>query len=157
MKNLRLFVLCACIYGGGYTAAAQTRPVPLNEPDYNKPRLFQAYPEKITINTNSFQHLFSAPVGSLVQANIADGSSFQFAGEVISAASKYNNRIISVVIRSSNFPGACLTVSKLTAENGTVSYTGRIISKEHGDVYVLQEEKGLFSLIKKNYTDIVNE
>jgi hypothetical protein len=154
MKNLCILALCACLYST--TVVAQTNTVPLNEPDYNKPRLFQSYPEKISVNTDAFSNLFTAAVGSTVDANLS-GSSFRFSGEVVSAASKYDNRIISVVIRSSNFPGACLTLSKLTSDNGTVTYTGRIISKAHGDVYVLQQENGLFSLIKKNYYDLVNE
>lgn len=154
MKNHLFLALCTGIISVG--AAAQTSTVPQNEPDYNKPRLFQNYPEKIAINTDAFTFLFKAAVGSTVETTIG-GSNFRFAGEVVSAASKYENRIISVVIRSSNFPGACLTLSKLTNQNGVVSYTGRIISKDHGDVYVLKQENGTFSMNKKNYYDVVNE
>jgi hypothetical protein len=157
MKSLRILALCACLYSVSYNASAQTNKFPINEPDNNKPRLFQSYPEKIAVNTDVINSLFSTPVGSITASQKSDGVSFPFEGEVISTVSKYENRIISVVIRPAGFPNAYLTVSRITDESGNISYTGHIISKGKGDAYVLQQENGLFSLIKKNYNDIVIE
>jgi hypothetical protein len=157
MKNLRMLALCACFYGVSAGVAAQTNKLPLNEPDNNKPKLFQNYPEKVAVGTELFGSLFTTAVGKTTSAKSADGSPFLFDGELVSSVSKYENRIISLVIRPVNFPNAYFTVSKITDEQGNISYTGRIISKANGDVYVLKQENGFFSFIKKNYNDVVTE
>ncbi len=158
MKNIRTTVLCTCISLFSLSAFAQNSEVPpVNEPDYNKPKLFAAYPEKIAVDLTTINNLFLASVGAAVDLNIATGSSFRFAGEVVSTVSKYENRIRSVVVRSSNFNGAVLTVSRITNTDGSITYTGRLLSRQHGDVYELQYLNDRFSLVKRNYYDIVNE
>jgi hypothetical protein len=67
------------------------------------------------------------------------------------------NNIHSVVIRSRNFNGATLTLSSSAQPNGTVKFTGRIISFQHGDLYELQNQNNQYILIKKNFYDLINE
>ncbi|MEQ1675531.1 MAG: hypothetical protein ABL876_02445 [Chitinophagaceae bacterium] len=158
MKNLRTSLLCVCISIIGFSAAAQNQDTPaLNEPDYNKPKLFAAHPDQIPVNLTNINALLSSSVGNAVDMNVSATTSFRFTGEVISTVSKYQNRIISVVIRSSNFSGAIFSISKITNDNGTISYTGRLISKRFGDVYELKELNGSFVLVKKNYYELINE
>jgi hypothetical protein len=76
---------------------------------------------------------------------------------VISAVSKYNNTIQSVVIRCADFDGARLTLSKVNMPDGTTKYTGRIISIRHGDLYQLIQEDAGWVLVKKNFYDLINE
>jgi hypothetical protein len=76
---------------------------------------------------------------------------------VSSVANKFENTLQSVVIRSTNFPGAALSFSKLTKEDGTISYVGRIISFQHGDAYEITMENGQYFFIKKGFYDLVNE
>lgn len=158
MKNIRTAVLCASISLFSLSAFAQNSEVPpVNEPDYNKPKLFAAYPEKIAVDLTTINNLFLTSLGAAVDLNIATGSSFRFAGEVVSTVSKYEDRIRSVVVRSSNFNGAVLSVSRITNTDGSITYTGRLLSRQHGDVYELQYLNDRFSLVKRNYYDIVNE
>ena len=146
---LSLLLICA-------TASAQER-IPVNEPDLNKPKLFTDLPDKIPVHILDLQALVNTGSGKEVSLTLEKNTSTGFNGKVISAASKYNNNIRSVVIRSSNFNGATFTLSSSILANGTVKFTGRIISLQHGDLYELQEQDKQYILIKKNYHDLINE
>ena len=158
MKNLRTSVLCVCVTLYSLCSSAQTPGViPVNEPDYNKPKLFQGMPDNISVSTVNLNSLFNTQVGFTVNVNLSDVSSFQFQGEVVSAVSKYSNSIQSVIIRSTNYNGAKLTITKVTDENGAAVFRGRILSLQHGDLYELQYADGRYALVKRNLHDLVNE
>ena len=99
--------------------------------------------------------MLQAEVGKTVSFAFANNVNFQ--GVVSSVATKFENTLQSVVIRSSNFPGAAFSFSKLTKEDGTVSYVGRIISFQHGDAYEITMENGQYYFVKKGFYDLVNE
>ncbi len=159
MKNLRTSVLCACIALTSLGAFAQgtTDPVPVNEPDYNKPKLFANLPDQVQLNTDDLASLFSNPVGSPAGIRLSDDARLRFEGVVVSSGSKYNNSIVSVVIRSSNFSGANLTISRVTLDDGATVYRGRILSLHNGDLYELQQREGRYYFVKRNFYDLVNE
>lgn len=158
MKHFRTTLLCACICITGLTAVAQTSDAPpVREPDLSKPKIFASYPDQVPVDITVFNSLLNNTVGSSIDQNIAAGSNFRISGQVISVTSKYENRISSVVIRSSNFGGARLCLTRITNEDGSISYTGRMLSKEYGDVYELQKINDRFTLVKRNYYDLVNE
>jgi hypothetical protein len=147
-----LFILCCA------TGFAQNRAT-INEPDYNKPILFANFPDKIPVTTDELKSLFSndAAKGKDAAVNFADKKLPGFNGKLVSIASKYNNSIRSVVIRSTHFNGATLTLSSSTTTDGAARYTGRIISFQHGDLFVLQKENDQYYLIKKKYHELINE
>lgn len=158
MRHFRTAVLCACLCIAATSAFSQSQDAPpLREPDPNKPRLFNAYPEQIPVDIAVFTNLLSSPVGSSIEQDFGAGTSFRFAGQVVSAVSKYENRINSVVIRSTNFNGARFSFTRTLQEDGNYTYTGRLISKEHGDVYELQQLNNRFVLVKRSYYDLVND
>ncbi len=82
---------------------------------------------------------------------------FKLEGQVVSVVSKYNNSIQSVVINTSNFNGARLTFSRIKKQDGSVIYSGRIVSFEHGDLFQLINKDGEFVLVKRNFNELVNE
>jgi len=139
-------------------AFAQSKD-PINKPDQNKPSLFAGFPDKIPVDINELKTVFSnaAAKGNNAALKFADNKLPGFSGKIVSTASKYNNSIQSVVIRSTQFNGATLTLSSSTTTDGAASYTGRIISFQHGDLYVLQKENDKYYLIKKKYDEIINE
>lgn len=147
-----LFLLC-CASG-----FAQNRAT-IHEPDTNKPALFAGFPDKIPVTIDELKTLFSndAARGTAAVVSFADKKLPGFNGKVVSVSSKYNNSIRSVVIRSTHFNGATLTLSSSTTTDGAASYTGRIISFQHGDLFVLQKENDQYYLIKKKYHELVNE
>jgi hypothetical protein len=155
MKNLQLpgFVLSLFFYCG--VASAQ-KNIPINEPDQNKPKLFTNLPDRISVDISHLENLLTVETGKEVSLKLGNKDLPGFNGKVISVVNKYNN-INSVVIRSSNFNGAILTLSSSTKSDGTVKFTGRIISFEHGDLYDLQNQNDQYILIKKNFYDLINE
>jgi hypothetical protein len=153
MKNLKLLAFITCFTS--ISSFAQTNSLPVREPDYNKPRLFQQYGEKIAFSTNTIDELLKTPVGTMVETTF--GNEFLVTGQVLSVTSKFDNQIRCIVIRVNNFSGAALVLSKITNNDSTMQYTGRMISKEYGDLYMLQQDNGQYQMVKKNYTDIVAE
>lgn len=154
LYSFGLLLICCCTL-----SQAQEDRVQLHEPDHNKPALFKDLPEKIPVDINEMKDLFS-PVASK-----GDGSSCRFLdkklpgfeGKIISATSKYNNSLRSVVVSSTRFNGATLTFSSFTATDGTTRYSGRIVSFQNDDCYVLERHDDQYFLIKKKFHELVSE
>lgn len=153
MKNLAMAVFCLSLFCTCLHSNAQTPPV--REPDMNRPTLFQNLPNKISCRINDLSTLLESEIGKPVSYSFTDNLSFQ--GVVSSVASKFDNTLLSVVIRSTNFPGAALSFSRIIKNDGTVSYVGRIISFQHGDAYEINLENGQYYFVKKGFYDLVNE
>ncbi|HQW43924.1 MAG: hypothetical protein IPP02_03380 [Chitinophagaceae bacterium] len=157
MKNLRTAALCVSISLYSLSSVAQTGDIPINEPNLNKPKLFQNLPDIIPVKMNNITVLMGAEVGRPVSLSLSDATVFQFEGIIVSSVSKYENTIQSIVIRSTNFPGATLTVSRITDDTGNISYIGRMLSMQHGDMFELKNENSQFLLVKRKFYDLVNE
>ena len=153
MKNLVRGILCLSVFFIGTKLNAQKPPV--REPDMSRPSLFQNLPEKISCRVNDLSALLQSEVGNTVSFSFTNNITFQ--GVVSSVATKFENTLQSVVIRSTNFPGAAFSFSKLTKDDGTISYVGRIISFQHGDAYEITNENGQYYFVKKGFYDLVNE
>ena len=156
MKNLRTAALCACIMLYNLCSIAQTQ-IRSSDPTIIKPKLFQGLPENISINPDNLSSLLNTPVGHAVSINLSDISNFQFEGQVISASSPGENNIQTVVIRSTNYNGARLTLSGIINADGTISYSGRILSFQHGDLFELKNQDGHYILVKRKLNDLINE
>ena len=154
MKNLRTVACCLTFAFCALNSSAQRNDVPLNEPDLNKPELFRQSPEKIAIDAVQLASLLVSPVGEPVVISLP---SFRFEGNVISTVSKYSNTMQSVVIRSTNYDGATLTITKIIDASGTISFTGRILSMKHGDLYELKQVENGLALVKNKFYKVVNE
>lgn len=160
MKNLRTHAVCVCMMLLSCAAFAQTQNnPPLNEPDMNRPTLFDNLPDRIPVNMSRITTLITRSVGSTISMDMSDNASapLRIDGEVVSSASNFDNKLESVVIRSSNFNGAAFTISKIIDKDGIVSYTGRIVSIKSGDLFELKNENGNYMLVKRKFYDLVNE
>jgi len=153
MKNLVKGFICLSLLFICLQSNAQKLPV--REPDMNRPTLFQNLPNKISCRINDLSALLQSEMGKPVSFSLVDNLSFQ--GVVSSVASKSDNTLNSVVVRSTNFPGAALSFSRVTKEDGTYSFVGRIISFQHGDAYEINLENGQYYFVKKGFYDLVNE
>lgn len=129
--------------------------LPVKEPDTNRPALFKNLPSRISCPVSNLESLLEYPVGKKVNILIAD--EMQFMGTVSSVSSRDDQSIKSVVIRSGNIEGAALTFSRITKEDGSAYFTGRLISFQHADVYEIKNEKGQYVFIKKGFYDMINE
>jgi hypothetical protein len=159
MKNLRTIVLCASITLCCLYSAAQTQNPVVNEPDYNKPLAFDKFPEMIPVSISNLNDLVNSKTGVSIHTDFStDAKTAPFEGKVVSAVSKYDNKVQTVFIKSTNYNGATLYISKVTGDDGTVRYNGRLMSGfQHGDLYVLRQQDGGFILVKKNFYDVINE
>ena len=153
MKNLAKGFICLTLFFICLQSSAQKLPV--REPDMNRPTLFQNLPDKISCRINDLSALLELETGRPVSFSFSNNLNFQ--GVVSSVASKFDNTLNSVVIRSTNFPGAALSFSRITKEDGSFSYVGRIISFQHGDAYEINLENGQYYFVKKGFYDLVNE
>jgi len=152
MKTLQsgsLLLLCALI-----SLISFGQSIPINEPDYNKAKLFQDLPDRLPVQVSSLQNLLNLQIGQAANFQLTNNAVLQ--GAVVSAATKYNT-IQSIVIRSTNRTGASFSFSKITQPDGSVKYTGRIISRQSSDGFELSLEKGQYFLVKKQFYDMVNE
>jgi len=127
--------------------------VPINEPDYNKPKLFADLPDRVDFNPNNLSNLFELQVGQSV--NLPISSDFTFSGLVVSKSN--DPKSSSVVIRSTNRVGARLVFTKVSDTDNTIKYIGRIISLQHGDSYEIVFENNQYYLKKKGLYDLINE
>ncbi len=156
MKNLRTSVLCTCMILISFCAVAQDQKIPINNPDMNKPHLFDNLPAKISFNPETFIGLGSKQKGSTISTNLSTDATVVFEGKLVSSSND-NGNTQKIVIRSTNYPGATFSMSKVVKSDGTIIYTGRLLSFKHGDAFVLQKNNGQYELVKKNFYDLVNE
>ncbi len=156
MKNLKVAAFSVCITFCSVCAIAQNiqnRSVSVNEPDYNKPKLFGDLPERINFNPTVLSALLNTQVGQSI--DLAVTPVFRIAGQVVSKADDQNST--SVVVRMTNRPGARLIFTKLTDPNNSVKYIGRIISLKHGDSYEITSENDQYYLKKKGIYELMTE
>jgi len=157
MKDLRTVVIIAGICCFTATSFAQESKVPINEPDYNRPAQFDQLPARIAVTTAELDQVIHFQAGKKATISFASKSSLQFEGQVVSVADHAEQKFQSVVFRSTNFPGASFTIAKRVDEEGVITYTGRIISFQHADLFELKKENGNYFLVKRNFYDLVNE
>ena len=150
-------MLCMCIALFSLCSYGQNHTTSINQKDYNNSGSLTNLPELIPANIADLTTLLDAPVGHTVRVNIGSDSQLILEGKVVSISSKYENTVQSVVIRSTNFPGTRLMFSKISKADGTLSYAGRILNIQNGDLYELQNQNGQFVLIKKKLNDFVND
>jgi hypothetical protein len=118
-----------------------------------KQKLFLAYPDNISLSKTIITEVFSYNIGTSVSINLANN--FHFAGIVISNQQTYDN-LQMIMIRSSENNHSIFQLSKITNNDNTISYTGRIINNDAADGYVIKNNEGIYSL-QKFETDRVLE
>jgi hypothetical protein len=153
MRNLRTGALCVFFFSLSFAGFAQHAPLPITEPDYNKPKLFAALPQTLSLMPEALQSLLQAVEGERVSF-VLGGATYK--GTVVSLSDKADTNVRSVVIRSSNYPGSAFTVTEIK-DGDRMVYRGRIISRDHSDAYELQVMNGQYRLVKKHQLNIMNE
>ena len=156
MKNLKVAAFSVCIFFCSICSIAQNiqnRSVSVNEPDYNKPKLFGDLPERINFDPIVLSALLNTQVGQSI--NLAVTPVFRISGQVVSKADDQNST--SVVVRLINRPGARLIFTKLTDPNNSVKYIGRIISLKHGDSYEIISKNDQYYFKKRGINELMTE
>jgi hypothetical protein len=134
-------------------AQLQAKSLPLNEPNYNRPKLFVDLPDSLGFNPSDFSNLFESKTGDRVNIPLTNGSGFS--GQVISKSERPKST--SIVIALTNRAGARFIFTKVTDENNSINYLGRIISLKHGDSYEIMKENNHYYFRKKGIYDLMSE
>ena len=144
-KTMSILLVCLCTYAAGFTQ--QTTAA--------KPRVFDNQPSSITISENLLQSFFSL---SPNQETILDfGSSFKFPCRVLSKQAKYNN-LHTVIVKSSLFGNAIFQVSRITNDDNSISYVGRIMNERAFDGFAIKKgSDGTYKLEKFETGKILDE
>lgn len=154
MKTLKTIAIIA-LFGLSSLCSNAQEKIPVNEPNYNKPKLFEDLPQKMNLTISDMQSLFDLSVGTSVMAKLT--KNFHFKGTIVSKSGNAETSVRSVVIKSTTRQGAVLTFTRITNEDGSLIYRGRIISKESIDAYEIVKENDQYILEKKNYYEMVRE
>jgi hypothetical protein len=157
MKMFKAIATCVLLCLSYFYSEAQENLPRINEPDYNKPKLFEDLPQKMNLTISDMESLFDLSVGTPVLAKLT--KSFHFKGTIVSKSGTAVSRVRSVVIKSTTNvrQGAVFTFTKISNVDGGYTYRGRIISKESIDAYEIIKENGQYVLQKKNYFEMVRE
>jgi hypothetical protein len=155
MKKLKAGAMGALLSIWYVSAGAQEQKLPLNDPDYNKPKLFADLPQKMDFNLAAMDAVFKLPVGASIHAQLT--GKFLFEGVVVSRSAESDSLVRSVVISSRNRQGAVFTFTRTGNPDGTFHYLGRIVSRNNGDAFEIVQENGQYVLQKKNLYDLISE
>jgi hypothetical protein len=155
MKQLKASAIGVLLSLCYIQAGAQEKQIPINEPDYNKPKLFNSLPQKMNLRLSEVASVFDYAVGTVVNLQLTDN--FLFQGLVVSKSDPKDLAVKSIVIRSASLQGATFSFSKTINTDGTESYIGRIMSRNNGDAYEIKKENNQYVLQKKNLNEIIAE
>jgi len=117
-----------------------------------KPKQFSSFPDRINCSEQELARVFSASAGQVISLSFSDN--FTFTGSVKSNIAKYAN-LQSAVIVSPDYSNTIFNVSRITNDDGTYSYVGRIINKNYFDGFELKKNTTGNYQLKKIETDRV--
>jgi hypothetical protein len=153
MKTQKSGILCLCLTFCFYFSFAQKPPV--NEPNLNKSRIFNDLPDRMLLRVADFSSLLNYEVGQSVKVPVAGNKTLS--GLIVSKSDATDTHVKSVVVRLDERQGARLTFTQIQNVDGSTSYLGRIISREHADGFEISIENGEYVFKKTGYYDMVNE
>ena len=117
-----------------------------------KPKQFASYPEKIKCSEQELARIFTSSPGQQIRLSFSDN--FTFSGNVTSNIVKYANLQTAVII-SPDYYNTIFSVSRITNDDGTLSYIGRIINQNYFDGFELKKDPSGNYQLKKIETDKV--
>jgi len=112
----------------------------------SKPKQFNNFPGIINCSESELARIFNTAAGQQMACSFSDG--FIFSGTVINNIVKYSN-LQTAVITSPEYSNTIFNISKITNNDGSLSYIGRIINKNYYDGFELKKNTaGDYQLIK---------
>lgn len=132
---------------------AQQIPVP-HRREESKTSMFDRLPQRSSCNPGILERLFKDSVNDDV--DIRFNENFVFKG-VITAKVKRSSGVISMTIRSDNFPGAVFTVSMIPVPGKPYLYNGRILHPRYRDILILTQEAGRYYFHKQDENSLITE
>jgi hypothetical protein len=153
MKRSRLLIAGVMCYVLFFNTYAQHLPKQGNViPE--KRLLFGKLPEQFPITYSWLDKIFIGPDTGTVRIHVTGNSYFE---GTISEKVQMNAHVTTINIKSSNYEGAMLSVSKIRYNDSTMKYIGRIISIQHGDMFELTQENDEVFFKKKKQSVVITE
>ena len=152
MKELKVLAFCVLLTTTCIRLSAQTN-IPLNEPDYNKPKIFSDLPQQMILQTAEADVLFSLRAGDVAKTQLT--TQFFVNGTVVSNGGTKTVKTIVMKIPARN--NAILTLTRTSTPDGIVTYAGRIMSRSNGDAYEIKNENNQYIFNKINLYDLISE
>jgi len=152
LKSIAIGVLLALCY----LNSSSQENIPLNEGNYNKPQIFSDLPYRMSLNISSLQNLFTLSRGESIKQQLSED--FILKGVVVSKseATAYSP-VTTVVIRCTSRPGAVFTFTRVVGQDESITYRGRILSRNNSDALDIVKINNQYYFQKKNYNDIISE
>lgn len=154
MKILKTAALCVLLSLCYASVSAQVNAL-TSQSHLQKRKMFSDLPQRMALNDLSFTSLLQKEVGEKISFQVASG--FMFQGVVVSKSDARDIHSKTVVIKSTNRQGAALTLTGISKNDGTYSYSGRMLSMKHSDAYEIVEAGGQYAFEKKSLNDLVSE
>ena len=110
----------------------------------SRPQLFAAYPQTVPLDAALISNTLNYKEGSTV--SVALSPDFIFTGTVIFNKQKYDNLQTVMIRAADNY--TVFQVSRISNEDKSVLYAGRIININAADGYEIKNNKGHYSLQK---------
>jgi hypothetical protein len=122
---------------------------------FSQSYLFKAVPDSVICDEEEISKIFELASGSTITINFSEN--FRLKGTVKSSVQKYTS-LKSVIIESSNYQGAILSVSMKADDEESVLYSGRILSSKHDDGLELRlNDEGIYYLKKIRVTSAIKD
>lgn len=125
----------------------------LNQTPVDKPLLFATLPNKIECSVAQLENMFAAKQPASISFSAGN---LVFTGDITERVQR-NRSIVSINIRSTNFPGALFTVSRITETGQPPIYSGTIIHPRFGDSWMITKENDRYFLIKQKQKFFMTE
>lgn len=120
-----------------------------------KPKQFNNFPATINCTELELSKVFNAGPGQVINLSFSDN--FTFSGSVTSNIVKYAYLQTAVIV-SPDYSNTIFSVSKITLNDGSISYLGRIINKNYFDGFELKRNaSGNYQLIKMETDRVIQD
>ena len=144
MKNLYTTGFLLILLFTVQRVSAQTDP-PVKQFTADKPSLFASLPEKMEFSEAELHRIFKSSVSNKVNFKLSTSS---LSDAVVIEKVQKNKSVTSINCKLSAFSNALFNLSMINT-NGVIRFTGRIVSRDHGDILMLKQENGRYFFIKQ--------
>lgn len=121
----------------------------------NRPKLFSNFPDIINCSETELSRVFTIAEGQNISLSFSNN--FIFAGNLSSSIVKYSN-LHSTIIKSPVFNNAIFNLSKRINDDNSITYVGRIINTNYGDMYELKKDiSGNYQLVKTETSYVIQD
>ena len=151
MKRLYALAYIAILVIIAHNTQAQTPTV--NQNAAEKPVLLTSLPEKLECNLEEVDKLFMGETSQKLTIRLNEH--MQLDG-VIAEKIRRSPEVLTINFKISNYPNALFTVSRII-QDGMIRYTGRIITKDNGEVMVVVKENGKYYFTKSPQRPVTTE